>query len=285
MALKHALLIAETIGGAKIHFKCGRQPASIALSAVTEIHGMLILLVLPNNTTIDGGGLITLDGSDTATVVFVDLGTTAVLNGLIIINGVVADILGGGPAGGIVNFGTLTIYNGGTLKIKDSTFSHNNAGDGIGGAIYNDGTLTVGHSTFSEYNVGTLKINHITFSGNSAFSGGGLFTHPGSFASLTHKTFSGNFGFEGGGIANSGALKINHGTLSGNAGGQGGGIFNADTLALNHSIITHNTANLGGGIYICLDGQVSVEVGLPCHGTLTLRHTSVTGNTPDDIFP
>jgi hypothetical protein len=86
-SLKSALLVAQTIGGGEIRFKCGPQPVSIALSGATEVSGMLILLVLPNNTTIDGGGLITLDGTDSATIVFVDGGTSAALKRLTITNG------------------------------------------------------------------------------------------------------------------------------------------------------------------------------------------------------
>jgi len=82
-ALKDALMIiAETNGGATIRFKCGSTPVTIALSEVTDIEGMPVLLVLPNNTTVDGGGLITLDGTRTATVAFVGHDTTAVLQNL-----------------------------------------------------------------------------------------------------------------------------------------------------------------------------------------------------------
>jgi hypothetical protein len=70
--LKDALIIAETVGGATIRFKCGPEPVTIALSQVTTFpDGLSVLVVLPNNTTIDGGGLITLDGTRTATVAFV----------------------------------------------------------------------------------------------------------------------------------------------------------------------------------------------------------------------
>jgi hypothetical protein len=82
MALKDALIIAETVGGATIRFKCGREPVTIALSDVTTSAGFPVLLVLPNNTTIDGGDLITLDGTRTATVAFVDRDTTVVLTRL-----------------------------------------------------------------------------------------------------------------------------------------------------------------------------------------------------------
>jgi hypothetical protein len=213
--------------------------------------------------------------------------------------------------GGIANFGTLTVNNStfsdnigdlgggisnfGTLTVDNSTFSGNRASVGAGGGIYNDGTLTVKNSTFSDnhgffrgggiFSLGTLTIKNSTFSGNLSISGGGLSTYTGSFASVTDSKFSGNFGTEGGAISNYGTLKVANSRVSDNFSGHGGGIFNAGTLALDNSTITHNTADLGGGIYICVEGQVSEETFGPCHGVLSLKHTIVTENTPDNIFP
>jgi len=362
MALKDALIIAETVGGATIRFKCGPEPVTIALSDVTgPPFAFRFLLALPNNTTIDGGGLITLDGTHTATVAFVDRDTTVVLTRLSIINGfggnqgqgangienrgtltVDHSTLSGNNSagdgaisnsgtltvehstlsgnfgflyGGIFNAGMLTvrkssfegnfsllsgggILNRGTLIVDDSTFSGNFGFDG-GGGIYNRGTLTVRKSTFSEnegfdggggiFNAGMLTVRKSSFEGNFSHNpGGGIF----NFGTLTvdDSTFSENrafgmgtpFGF-GGGIANFGTVTVDKSTFSGNVADLGGGIFNAGPLAVDDSTITQNTANTaGGGIYICVEGQ---ETFTPCHGTLTLNHTSVTENTPDNIFP
>src|SRR5207244_368260 len=133
----------------------------------------------------------------------------------------------------------------------------------------------------------TLTVDHSAFSGNGAISGGGLFVS-GDSALLTHSTFSGNGAAFGGGIMNFGTLTLDKSTLSGNIAIQDGGIFNADTLAVDDSTIAHNTAgSAGGGIYICVEGHIFplFPPQLPCHGTLTLTHTSVTGHTPDDFFP
>jgi hypothetical protein len=75
--------------------------------------------------------------------------------------------------------------------------------------------------------------------------------------------------------------------VGGGIGGIGGGVFNGGTLAIKNSRVIHNTATaLGGGIYNCIEGQVSETIPrLPCHGTMTLKHTVVTENTPDDIVP
>ena len=92
----------------------------------------------------------------------------------------------------------------------------------------------------------------------------------------------------GGGIFNAGTLTVVNSAVSGNtATDQGGGIFNLGTLILNNSRINTNTANVGGGIYNCLEGQVADTFfgTTPCYGTLTLQRTTVTENTPDNIFP
>ena len=97
----------------------------------------------------------------------------------------------------------------------------------------------------------------------------------------------GGFTGQGGGIFNAGTLTVVNSRLSGNAADdQGGGIFNLGTLILNKSIIADNTAIVGGGVYNCIEGQIADDIiSSPCHGTLTLQRTTVTENTPDNIFP
>jgi len=105
-ALKAALITASGSGGGTINFNCGLVHITIGLNQPTDVGGLQVLLVLPNNTTIDGRGLITLDGTRTASVALVDQGVSVVLRHLSIVNGLGADET---PAGGIINRGTLTI--------------------------------------------------------------------------------------------------------------------------------------------------------------------------------
>ena len=56
-ALQFALAFAAIHGGGTIKFNCGRAPVIITLTDT---------LTIPNNTTIDGGGLITLSRSSTS---------------------------------------------------------------------------------------------------------------------------------------------------------------------------------------------------------------------------
>src|SRR5437660_8754633 len=93
-ALENALAIAGGTGGGKIRFKCGADPVTIALTAT---------ITLPNNTMIDGGGVITLTLIGTEVLAFsvvVPPDTTVVLKNL-----------GYTGARSISNAGTLTITN------------------------------------------------------------------------------------------------------------------------------------------------------------------------------
>ena len=109
LALRDALTAAGAADGGTIRFGCGVDPVTITLSAT---------LTVPNNTTIDGRGLITLDGAHTVRVMFVDRSSTVVLKNLSISNGTSAgspDISGAG------------VYNEGALTVYSCTFSGNRA--------------------------------------------------------------------------------------------------------------------------------------------------------------
>ena len=108
---------------------------------------------------------------------------------------------------------------------------------------------------------------------NAAF--GGAF----GTATLTDSDVIGNNAASGGGIANAGKMTLPHSNLArNNSMGSGGGIFNVTdrgtnvpiaALTLTRSDITDNQAG-GGGIFN--------ETG----NTVTLDHSSVTGNTPNN---
>ena len=293
-ALRDALTAAGSRGGGTVRFRCGRNRVTITLTAT---------LTPSDNTTIDGGGLITLDGALAVRVVFVGRDTSVVLNNLGISNGTSA----GSPelsGGGAYNAGALTvmnstfsgnggvplgnggaIHNEGTLAVANSTFSGNGRGVEVGGAISNGGTLTVESSTFSGndtdiggggiFNQGALTVDNSEFSGNHAFAAGAIYNE--ATLTVSNSAISGNTAgiLDGGAIFNVGSLTVYKSTIAENtAGASGGGIFNGGRLTVKSSAITNNIAREdGGGIYTC------------CGGTLTLRNTSVTGNTPDNIAP
>ena len=118
------------------------------------------------------------------------------------------------------------IYNQGTLALTDSTISANTAGDD-GGGIWNDRTLILTDSTVSA---------------NTAINGGGIGN--GGTLTLTNSTISVNTANKGGGIwnGNGAKLTLTSSTVSNNTGGQGGGIWNSGTADLTNTILAGNSA-------------------------------------------
>ncbi len=201
-----------------------------------------------------------LDGGQNGTVVTVNNGVFATIDGVTIQNG---KENGGG---GIKNSGTLTatndtisrntglygggINNGGTLTVTNDTISDNTidgaVGAGIGGGISNGG-------------LGRVTANNDTISGNSAPTtyGGGIGNY-GTF-NATNDTISRNTGLDGGGIFNGGNLMSTNDTISNNTtvlgsrgyigaiGGNGGGINNSGILAATNDTISNNTTGNGNG--------------------------------------
>ena len=187
---------------------------------------------------------------------------------------------------------------GANLAIKGLTITQGNgegaANSGLGGGIYNNGTLTLTNSTISDnqavyrpgsgggiYNNGgttTLTLTNSTVSGNVAPTerGGGIFNNGGTMT-FTDSTVSGNNGGLGGsGIYNNGGtMTLTNSTVSGNlsSSGGGGGIFNSSgTATLTNSTISGNSASFfgGGGIY-------------NSSGTLNLTSVTVTRNKATGI--
>jgi predicted outer membrane repeat protein len=198
---------------------------------------------IDKDISIDGSALpsqIKIDGNDSSTVFkLYNSDVVAILSGLTITNGRGEGIgMGGG------------IYNNGTLIVTDITFSANNAstldtGMGHGGAIYNDGTLTVLKSTFS---------------GNSAPEYGGAIYNVQGTVIVANSTFFNNSAYDGGGIYNyNGTLTVSNSTFSGNsATTSGGGIYNDSLGTLNYanSIIANS---ISGGD--CLNsGTLSTNI-------------------------
>lgn len=288
-ALRSALTFAEGERSSTIQFRCGPAPVTIVLTAT---------LTVPDNTTVNGGGLITLDGQfqssqgGIGSILRVASRSTVVLKNLNVVRG------GGclpvttcGSGGGISNEGSLTI--------QSCTFSGNVAFLD-GGAISNQGTLTVRASTFSNngalgsgggiFSQGTLAIDSSTFTGNRSQFGAGIFAegtltvHDSVFDSnnpsqsliaqqdLVSSTPLG---------APSGAIQLGMGThtitrsaITRNGGHENGrGIdLLAGTLTVSDSIISQNTAHFGGGIHVH-------PLGAPPEATLTIRNSIISGNS------
>ena len=115
--------------------------------------------------------------------------------------------LDGGSANPLIG-----ITSGATVQLSHASLQHGAAGaTGSGGAVYNDGTLTLDSCT----------VGH-----NSA-------------------------GVSGGGIYNDGSLTISNSTIADNTATSGGGILSNGTLVIGNSTIAGNSAaSLGGGMYL-----------------------------------
>lgn len=184
---------------------------------------------LPNGASISGGG--------TTRIFSVTSTGNLTLESLILSEGSGVGETQNGQGGAILNDGTLkinrctltkntatsggAIYNKGnlirTLTISNSTLSGNDATGGFGGAIFNDGTLTVRQSTLAGnagsegggaiYNRKSLTLTQSTVSGNNAPKGGAICLFDGSRTSTVNSIIAGNgkssgesdsdFGFNG----------------------------------------------------------------------------------------
>lgn len=168
------------------------------------------------------------------------------------------------------------IYNYGTLTVKDSTFTGNQAN--YGGAIGNNNILTVNGCNFADNTAtygaaaiygyqGDLTVNNCTFTGNTAGSSGGTIWNYGA-STVNDSTFTGNTaGSSAGAIYNEGTMDVNSSTFTGNtATYNGGAIYNGGTLTVDNCTLSgNNVTQHGGAIYN--------------YGTLTIDDCTFTGNT------
>ncbi len=223
-----------------------------------------------NNTIIDGN---TLDRIFHILSPNTNNPTVVTIQNLTITNGAVD-----ARNGGALNNSTLSNTSLSNVTISNSSTTNNGsiAGKGLGGGIYNNGTLTLTDATITD---NTAEVNQEV---SGRFGGGGLHNDINSNATLKGVTISKNKALNsstseafvtGGGILNLGTLFIfdNAGTASiiggslkneGNQAHSGGGVANlggfltiANTLIANNTTITTNnpadvfTGPTGGGLY------------------------------------
>ena len=238
--------------GGVVTFNCGAAPYRLVLSSTKSI---------TQDTVIDGGNLVTLDGGGQVRQLLLNNGNfdattpTLTLQNVTFANGHGTDNAGtGAPTGG----GAIYRY-GGTLNVINSQFINNvgpaSGQDSAGGAIYSVG-------------VGTTTIVGSTFNGNQSSDGGAL-GNLGASIDLVNDTITGNQatgsggnpgdGGNGGGIYMDGAhisIKMcgtHVDTNKGNA--YGGGFFFVDdatagTAAIDQSSFNGNSAAFAGGLYL-----------------------------------
>ncbi len=158
------------------------------------------------------------------------------------------------------------------LVLKNGSSSTN------GGAIINQGTLTIQNSTLAGnvavanggaiYNTQSLNLLNDSISGNTAGAGGAIYS-TGTFtinnSSITGNTVQSGLTPYGGGIYNTGTGTMSNTTLSNNQGQNGGAIYNSGTITIADSTLnansatgTSNTTGFGGGLEIDLHGQATI---------------------------
>ena len=173
------------------------------------------------------------------------------------------------------------VYNEGTLTISDSSFIHN-VSDEYGGAIHNEGTLTISNSSFSDNRAaalggavssyeGTLVISDSSFSGNTAEDGGAILNNLGGRLAISGSSFSHNTAAVGGAVSSkTAAVTISDSSFNGNtAKGNGGAVHNwFGKMDISSSSFSGNSADYrGGAVYV--DGNYPTA----------LAHLTLTNNT------
>ena len=246
-------------------------------------------IVIDADVTLDGGGILTVDGNGAHRVFSVPEGVTAELIGFTVTNGRQTD----GHGGGIRNEGTLTLTN--------STVSGSSAGRDTG-CRTDDPNLLCSEGG-GIWNAGTLTLMDSTVSGNSAPFGGGVSNRDGSLTVIDSAVRMNSaegcrvgdaFCSFGGGVWNSGMMMIENSTVSGNASDWGGGIFNRGVRepTLRNSTVSGNSAGFDGGgllnfetlklINITAADNIAGQSGGGIAneaGTLEVTNSTVSGNT------
>jgi predicted outer membrane repeat protein len=181
----------------------------------------------------------------------------------------------------------FSISSGNTVAISGMTFQNGDASlSGLGGAIYNDGILTINNSNFSGNSAddggaiwseddSTLTINNSTFSGNSSSgNGGAIYSDFDSILTINNSTFSDNSANYGGALQTTGSIvEINNSTFSDNSATASGGaiyLFGSASVTINNSIISGNTAIVSGDD--CENGG----------GTITANSNNIFGTGGND---
>lgn len=252
-------LRAEIDGAASnkiIKFNCGSQTITLTGGEIN----------INRNTTIDGGGKITLNGNGGSRLFNVNNGRLLTIQNITLTNGQAPN------GAGILNNGTVQIINstlsnhtctgvdgdgacgvfnanGSSLVVVGSTFTNNSTSNGWGGAIGN--------------NAGTVEIYQTTFTSNSAERGGAISHKGGGSLTVTNSNFEQNKAtggmapnYRGGAIFISAvSATILNSTFNGNEAARGGAIYFADP-----SIPKNETLTIKGSTFVSNIGQGTAQV-------------------------
>ncbi len=280
IAVGGACSLADAITAANRDQAVGGCPAgegadTITLSANTGLQWDLPKIT--SDMTINGKGY-TINGNNRYRIFYIEKGSAVAIHNLtltrsmgryigshLIMEG--DDALGG------------AIYNEGRLTISSSSFSHN-VSDEYGGAIYNIGDITISNSSFSDNRAatlggaisnydGTLLIIDSGFSDNTAEDGGAILNNWGGRITISNSSFSRNAAGEYGGAISikTGTVTISDSSFNDNSAGQNGGAIHDwfGKTSISNSSFSDNTAGWNGGA-VYVDGDDPAAL---THVTLT----------------
>jgi hypothetical protein len=248
------------------------------------------------NLRVRGGSTnpATLDGDGTGTTLTVDESKTLKL-AFVVITGGDTDQDGGG----IDNAGTLRMKesdvssnqaggsgggvlneSSGTLTMRNVTVDSNTAGLNGGGILNDGGTVTLRNAKLRRNGIATVAGPRISRGLSSLINNGGALYNGGGTMNVNDSTIGkqddSNAANDGGGLfVASGQVNVDASTIHYNqADRYGGGIYEADagTVYLNDTLITLNNAGNTGGGFFSECGATYSETGT----------TLVEGNTPND---
>jgi uncharacterized repeat protein (TIGR01451 family) len=191
-------------------------------------------LVINKNLNFDvfNNGYATIDAKNLGNIFLISNGVTVNLKNLILKNG--KSTLGG------------AIYNNGTLTVNNCAFQDNTATKN-GGAIYNDGTLTYNAVTHTSETVtkngGTLTVINSSFTGNKALNGGAIY-NAGTLNITTSATLT-DFTI----TQNGGTLSVINSVFKNNSATQNGGAIANDATfnVVGFSTLTRDVITRNGG--------------------------------------
>jgi predicted outer membrane repeat protein len=281
-ALQVALDEARGFGGGKIRFDCGSDLVTITLSHFPGYPlPQQYNFVVPDRTTIDGGGRIAferdsdLDGSgDRIGVMFyIGPGTTAALIGVILV--------GHHAVIGVRNEGELTVRDTVTRRLGVGFFNNTTGSLAIlNSAIFGGASCSHVFSQNGVQNAGDLLVDHTAFAdycgqpgGEMRFlRGGGAIASMGSLA-VTNSTFTRNgTRSSGGAILSTGSLSVKNSTFTENsAQGSGGAISATGGVTIENSEFTRNEAF----------GHVSFGGAVALPGPAVIKNSTFSGNRAD----
>ncbi len=255
-----AALDSALAGGGSVTFNCGSDPVTITVTSEKMIR---------RDTTIDGGGLVTLSGGGATRIIWVERCKVTLTN-LIFRDGV-NKVHGADGGGALYNhFGTLTVSN---------SLLSNNEANREGGAIHNNwGRLILTDDVFAnnhaispiptagdggafQDSAGHTKVTRCTFDNNTAGGGGGAIRNEGGTITVADSTVSNNTAPGGGAIRNQGVLKVANSTFSNNSAAWSGGALASSwgrCTITNSTFVSNSAADAGGAIYHLYEARLTV---------------------------